>query len=648
MKLKTLTKIISVAVIILVIGSLAIGVAHAAKASTPESTGGESVGLFGFMNLSSIIESTLATIVNTLLGVMGILVAISGWLLNYSINLTLNIKSFVESTSAIYTTWKAIRDISGIFLIFFLLYAAFQLITGLSKPNFGDLIKNIVMAGIMINFSFFFASLGIDASNIVSTQLYNAIAPANSLNASAAKSNLFTDSWTKNMDGGLSAIFMNSLKIQAIHKTKFTNSQQAGVAAATNVPSALILIILSGVVGLVIEFVAAMSFAAAALAFIFRFVILILLLAFSPIWFLSFLPEVGSYAKDWVSKYKSMLMFMPIYLLLMYLALNVLTTSPLFGNGPTVSVQASGAQTMVERALAATTNSGNTTGEWYQNLMTLGVNATIVVFLLNMPLVAAASIAGKSIGILDKAVKNFGANAVWGKVGSQAASYAKRNSYSRVADKLSESNTFKAAASRSVIASSLLKGTRSLGADFKEAKEGQYKDRQQFAESLGADMNKLNTERSVLRSFENQLASARARNAGASVIDTLKDQIGKSKGEIAKIENERKLNYANTIENSVLGKVPGSSTLLSYIANDRVAAAKLQIPIHENNLTRNKDDLKEIRADIKALTKAINASPTGATAEQTKDLDDLRKDEVKKVGQISVLEKTIDDLKLIS
>ncbi len=347
----------------------------------------------------------VAMFFNTGLKIMSWILAIAGFLLNVSIRLTLNIKAFVDNAPAIYTTWKAIRDISGIFIIFFLLYASVQLILGLQDPKFKELIKNIVMAGILINFSFFLTGLGIDASNIVSMQLYNAIAPANTATGGMALGNeqIGLENGVLIRDGGLSDIFMNSLKITKLYD--FSASNAASGLGSSNGTTGLFndtfKIIMVGIIGIIIEFVATISFAAAAFAFIARFVILLFLLAFSPVYFISFLaPEVKTYAGKWWDLYKSMLLFMPVYLLLMYLALNVLTTTPMFDPQSTTA------------AVSA--------APWYREYMLLAVNATIVIFLLNLPLVAAASIAGKTISILNKAADKFGAGKVWSTIGGYA------------------------------------------------------------------------------------------------------------------------------------------------------------------------------------------------------------------------------------
>jgi hypothetical protein len=96
--------------------------------------------MFSF-NLTTLIADSLANLFYSFQTMASWLVYLAGSLMNFSINLTMHIKEFVASTDAIYTVWKAIRDISGMFIIFGLLYSAIQLITGFESPKFGDRIK---------------------------------------------------------------------------------------------------------------------------------------------------------------------------------------------------------------------------------------------------------------------------------------------------------------------------------------------------------------------------------------------------------------------------------------------------------------------------------------------------------------------------
>lgn len=71
--------------------------------------------------------------------------------------------------------WGIVRDICNIFFIFVLLFIAFQVILGLGgKGDPKGLIVNVIIIGLLINFSLFATRIIIDASNILSRVFYNA------------------------------------------------------------------------------------------------------------------------------------------------------------------------------------------------------------------------------------------------------------------------------------------------------------------------------------------------------------------------------------------------------------------------------------------------------------------------------------------
>ncbi|MDE2037602.1 MAG: hypothetical protein KGI69_00025 [Patescibacteria group bacterium] len=401
--------------------------AQVKAAGSVSSATGNIASLFG-LSMWDFIAQGIANVGYEVQTIAAWALSLAGLALNYSVRLTLHIRDFVDATPAIFSTWRALRDISGLFIIFFLLYAAFQMILQIENPKWSALIKNIVMAGIVINFSFFFAGIGIDASNIVSTQLYNAIAPANSI-AIASSADLSPTNVTSHLgDGGLADIFMSALKIPDLYNTAGQGTVSAGALNNGGSWTAPIKVLIIEVISIIIMLTAALSFFFAAVAFIVRFVVLIFLLAFSPIWFISFIaPQVEAYTKTWKDTYKSMLLFMPVYFLLMYLALNVLSSGgPLSilqtsGSGAaatagTATATTAAAGSLVASALAAG-GSASVSNAWYTQFLALGINAVVIIILLNMPLLAAISIGGKAVKFID--TKKWGAQGIWSKVGTR-------------------------------------------------------------------------------------------------------------------------------------------------------------------------------------------------------------------------------------
>jgi hypothetical protein len=69
--------------------------------------------------------------------------------------------------------WKVVRDFCNMFFIFVLLYVAFKTILGLGASKTKEMIVNVVIIGLLINFSLFATRVIIDASNILARVFYN-------------------------------------------------------------------------------------------------------------------------------------------------------------------------------------------------------------------------------------------------------------------------------------------------------------------------------------------------------------------------------------------------------------------------------------------------------------------------------------------
>jgi len=69
--------------------------------------------------------------------------------------------------------WKIVRDFCNMFFIFILLYIAFGTILNLSSFDTKKMIINVVIIGLLINFSLFAARVIIDTSNILARVFYN-------------------------------------------------------------------------------------------------------------------------------------------------------------------------------------------------------------------------------------------------------------------------------------------------------------------------------------------------------------------------------------------------------------------------------------------------------------------------------------------
>lgn len=619
-----------------------------ASATSMSNVDTSSCNFFTF-SFFSCVNSVLATIVNNALDAMGVLLAFTGGLLNVSIVITMHIKDFVSATPAIYSIWQTIRDVTGIFFIFFLLYAAFQIILGLGN-NYGKMIVTIVTAGILINFSFFIVSVLIDASNVVSLALFNSMVPTSvtvdrsTTVADIAVATGMIQSTGSNINPGtgISQIFMNSLKIQSNF-----NTSKNGVGSKIGDPFTIIVV---GIVGIIIMITAAFSFLLAAAAFIARLVILLFLLAFSPIWFAGMIiPQLKDKMGEFKKQLEAQLVFMPVYLLLMYAALKVLNESNIMG------------------AASSSISNMPTGTNWAFSYMVLAINFAMVIVMLNLPLIVGLKLGGAATGWMDKTMARFNAASIWKRVGSEA----KMGSYGRVASMIGRSEHLQNFAANWKVGEMALKGVRSVASDYNKKTDEQIKKKGEFAESLGYNQRDMNAAQLRLRTAQRELSSAKVRGLTGTALDPYEATVGAAKGGIAEVENSRKMAYGKRVESPTAGFIGSSDNLLLKMSRrDKLAAAKIQIPVLEKHLAGRKKSLEETQADIKQLAANIRNNPSGvgtvdvpgvigfkATKTQADEMTRLQGEEVKKLGDpanpkyqegntVNDLERRIDDLKL--
>lgn len=99
------------------------------------------------------------------------LFAQTGIILDVSVHYSIDNDSY-ESTF-VTEGWGIVRDFCNMFFIFVLLYIAFGTILGLQGVKTKEMIVNLILIGLFINFSLFVTQVIIDASNILTRVFYN-------------------------------------------------------------------------------------------------------------------------------------------------------------------------------------------------------------------------------------------------------------------------------------------------------------------------------------------------------------------------------------------------------------------------------------------------------------------------------------------
>lgn len=276
---------------------------------------------------------------------------------------------------------------------------------------------------------------------------------------------------------------------------------------------------------------------------------------------------------------------------------------------------------------------------------------------------------GEATKFLSKYTSKWNAANIWKNVGAEA----KMGTYGRLASMASRNERLQNFAANWKVGELALKGVRSVASDYNKKTDEQVKKKTEFAESLGYNQRDMNAAQLRLRTAQSNLASAKARGVTGAALDPYEDAVGTAKRAASQVETRRKEAYAHRISHKTAGLVGSTDTLLTMVGRrDKLAAAKIQIPVIEKQLTQRKESLKETQNEIKQLTAAIRNNPVPAgslpgtvvqTPAQTAELTRLQIEEQHKLfgissrtpgtptapapGSVNYLEQQLDTLKLL-
>jgi len=247
------------------------------------------------------------------------LVGIAVLALNYAVFYTVvAMGAFVNNLSAIGVTWRILRDVGNIILIFGFLAAGIATILNTSLYGWGKkMIPMLLVAAVFINFSLFFAEAIIGTGNLFATQFYTQI------NGGVAPTAQSIDN-----NKGISDKIMSQLGLSNIYDRVNTRAQdvfQGGSPWIIGFVSILLFLVL--------------AFVLFSLAFILiaRFVILVFLIIVAPIGFAGWaVPKLEGLSSKYWHELFNQTFVAPVLLLLLYVALAVITDAQFltgFGQG---------------------------------------------------------------------------------------------------------------------------------------------------------------------------------------------------------------------------------------------------------------------------------------------------------------------------
>ncbi|MCX6717206.1 MAG: hypothetical protein NTU76_00835 [Candidatus Taylorbacteria bacterium] len=242
-----------------------------------------------------------------------ILMAIAGKILDFSIHYTIFSGQMQNFDGVVKEIWTIIRDVFNISFIFILLYIAIKEIIGSTSVDTKKMLGSIIISALFINFSFFISRVVIDGGNMVATAFLNRIQGDTTEQAPSIQESVVSFV-TKSIAGldskeiKLSSVLANNIGIGKIGETLSTidKSEKTGLVG----------LIITLILVLIVTYV----FFFLAFLIIGRFVMLIFLVAVSPIGFVGgSIPGMKKHADEWRHELINQTILAPVFMFFMLL-----------------------------------------------------------------------------------------------------------------------------------------------------------------------------------------------------------------------------------------------------------------------------------------------------------------------------------------
>ena len=256
--------------------------------------------------VGQVIAKVLAIVFQQIQRIAALIMGLAGIILNFVVDFTITKMAVnISGIKGINTTWQVVRDLMNMAFIFLLVYEAIKIIIGESTTAIiRKLIIGIVLASILINFSLFFTKVMIDASNVVTIGFYN-----NIIDPKAPPVGAF--------QAGLADAYQRAMGLQGF----FGSQALPLIADSGDGYSYLVASVGASILFLIVAFV----FLAITVLLIIRYVVLIFLLALSPIAYMGIgLPVMKPYAHEWWESLKGQLLFAPLFMILNWITLTLI------------------------------------------------------------------------------------------------------------------------------------------------------------------------------------------------------------------------------------------------------------------------------------------------------------------------------------
>ena len=269
---------------------------------------------------------------------------ISAFMLDTSVSLSLN--SAAYALTFLSAGWTTTRDLANMAFILILVYLAFTIMFRAETTNTIRTLAWVIFIALIINFSFFFTRVVIDAGNILAVQFYNSVGTgpngktvtmaetfAATNSGTGALANTATGAISYVMPNGtlentkdLTASIMHGLNVQEL----FSNSGFKSFAGNSGFGSKIIVLLMLYFAVGACYFILAAMFLAVGVKFIIRIAVLWFLIIASPLAFVCKAVPNKPHISGQYDKWQSMLVshaFYPAFFLFIFFFLSVIMAS---------------------------------------------------------------------------------------------------------------------------------------------------------------------------------------------------------------------------------------------------------------------------------------------------------------------------------
>ena len=223
-------------------------------------------------------------------------------LLAFSLSPTLLNQGYVK------TTWGAIRDMANLVFILILLWIALATILNIGGIQLKQAVANVIIIALLINFSYFFTRVIIDASNVVAFEFYSAAAAGTSRGNHVK--NVTEYRVSEAITNGIAP--QKLLSKQVFDEWKKKSDSGNGIL--------FFIFLLGGIINL---FAAYVLFYAGFLM-LGRVIAFVFLIIASPLAFIAYaLPKGGSFTSSWWNQLLNQAMVAPVFLFFLYIIIKL-------------------------------------------------------------------------------------------------------------------------------------------------------------------------------------------------------------------------------------------------------------------------------------------------------------------------------------